>query len=142
VALLAGRKARRRRESVGADSFVFRLEAAADTAKAPSGANFFSCGESSGFGVVTDAKTPAAGTRACAPAGKHLKIGFGENPHDIGVFAPRTNNRAKSRAEKYFPREIRAAIAVRGRQKGGGAALTHKIKRSHCYFFSAVVIGW
>ena len=23
-----------------------------------------------------------------------------------------------------------------------GAALTHKIKRSHCYFFPAVVIGW
>jgi hypothetical protein len=35
-----------RRESVGTDSLVFRLEAAADTAKGPSGAKFFSGGES------------------------------------------------------------------------------------------------
>jgi hypothetical protein len=34
-------------------------------------------------------------------------------------------------------RESRAAFALRR----WGAGLTHKIKRSHCYFFPAVVIG-
>ena len=89
-----GGEARRRRESLGADSFVFRLETAVDTAKRPSAANFFSCGESGRFGAAAAMKTLAAGPRAGAAAGKHLKIGFGENPHDIGVFAPRANNRA------------------------------------------------
>jgi len=43
--------------------------------------------------------------------------------------------------EKFFVRAFRR----RSRRRCGwprGAAVTHNIKRSHCYFFPAVVIGW
>jgi hypothetical protein len=64
-----------------------------------------------------------------------------KNPQFIGISATRAKPIVNARArENLFDADFakyRQELARRCR----GAALTHKIKRSHCYFFPAVVIG-
>ena len=64
-----------------------------------------------------------------------------KNPRFIGISAMCEKQIASAGAiENLFDADFakyRRAFACRQR----GAALTHKIKRSHCYFFFAVVIG-
>jgi hypothetical protein len=64
-----------------------------------------------------------------------------KNPQFIGISATHEKLIANARANEnlfdaYFAK-YRRALA----RRQPGAALTHKIKRSHCYFFPAVVIG-
>jgi hypothetical protein len=64
-----------------------------------------------------------------------------ENPQFIGISALREKHIANARTtENLFDADFaKYRRAFVGRRRG--AALTHKIKRSHCYFFPAVVIG-
>ncbi|MGB6542560.1 MAG: hypothetical protein WBF03_17030, partial [Xanthobacteraceae bacterium] len=64
----AGGAARANRS--GTDSRVFRLVEAANAPKAPSGAKFFSRGESRHTGGVAGAKTRAGGVRRGRDRGK------------------------------------------------------------------------
>ena len=70
------------------------------------------------------------------------KMRCGRNPHFIGTSASCLNfSSAIVPAKNFFAAR---SADDRGARRGWrrGAALTHNIKRSHCYFFPAVVIGW
>jgi hypothetical protein len=49
---------------------------------------------------------------------------------------------AQSRAKSFLEPQRAAAVARLRASQRSRAAVTHKIKWSHCYFFPAVVIGW
>jgi hypothetical protein len=135
------RETRRRRESVGTDSRVLRLETPVGASLEASGANFFSLGESFDVGVNARAKTRARGA-ALARSRRNNAQRDVTKTRISSAFLHRVEFFAFDRAaEKLFGARFaghRFAFAPRRR----GAALTHKIKWSHCYFFPAVVIGW
>ncbi len=91
--------------------------------------------------AIVPAKTRTNGKR-CARAQR--------NPAKRDVAKTRVSSALLQRAkffvrnyfgEEFFVRAFRRR-SRRGRGRERGAALTHNIKRSHCYFFPAVVIGW
>jgi hypothetical protein len=64
-----------------------------------------------------------------------------KNPQFIGISATREKQIANARATENLFDACFAKYRQGFAPRRWGAALTHKIKRSHCYFFPAVVIG-
>jgi hypothetical protein len=105
-----------------------------------SAANFFWLGESGTITAIAAAKARgAASRRALAQHNNAQRHAAKTRISSALLHCAQIFSRAD--AEEKFSgaqfSENRAAFALRRR----GAALTHKIKRSHCYFFPAVVIG-
>jgi hypothetical protein len=105
-------------------------------------AKFFWRGESAALGGHRAGESARERRVPRALATKLRAMRCDENPRFIGTSATRANFHLCAHvAEKFRGTrfcENRAALAPRQRVAG----LTHKIKRSHCYFFPAVVIGW
>jgi hypothetical protein len=81
------RETRRRRESVGTDSRVLRLETPVGASLEASGANFFSLGESFDVGVNARAKTRARGAALAHSLTQQRTTRRDKNPHFIGISA-------------------------------------------------------
>jgi hypothetical protein len=103
--------------------------------------NFFSRREGGRVGASPDLKRTlqmASINRRCRA---DLEISKHKKPYFIGTFSLCGNlarNRASKKTFRLLPR-VAARFVCRAQQRD--AALTHKIKWSHCYFFFAVVIG-
>jgi hypothetical protein len=102
---------------------------------------FFSRCEGGRIDASPDLKT----TMQMAPMNRRcradLEISKHKKPYSIGTFSlygNLTRNRASKKSFRLLTR-VAARIVRRAQQRD--AALTHKIKWSHCYFFFAVVIG-
>ena len=135
-----GRERRRWRELVGSISRVLRRQRPADASTEASGAKFFWLGESGTITAVAATKVHAnAACRARSPTQRRATIVAKTRVSSALLQRAQILSRVCA-AEKFFAArfsENRTAPARRRR----GAALTHKIKWSHCYFFPAVVIG-
>jgi hypothetical protein len=138
----AGRLQRRRwRESVGP------IRAFCVPKRPPEGlfgrfaAKKFCLGESVTASAIATAKACRCEASCGAREREEQTAAHYKNPQFIGISALREKQIANAPAienlfDAVFAKYRRAFVR---RQRG--AALTHKIKRSHCYFFPAVVIG-
>jgi len=136
-----GRETRRQRESVGTDSRVLRLGTAVYTPVEGSGANFFSRGESFEGGVNVCAET-RTGRALRARWRRHIAQRDVTKTRVSSALLRRVEIFARGRAAEKFLGARFAGLRFAFAPQQRGAALTHKIKWSHCYFFPAVVIGW
>ena len=107
----------------------------------PFAAKKFCLGESVTASAFAAAKACACEASCSAREREEQTTTRDKNPQFIGISASHEKQIANARTtENLFDADFakyRRAFARRRR----GAALTHKIKRSHCYFFPAVVIG-
>ena len=101
----------------------------------------FCLGESVTSNALAAAKACRCRTACGARTREEQTTTRDKNPQFIGISASHEKQIASARTtENLFDADFakyRRTFARRRR----GAALTHKIKRSHCYFFPAVVIG-
>ena len=132
---------RRRSESVGPICAFCVPKRPPERRFGPFAAKNFWLGESVTASVLAAAKACACEASCSAPDREEQTTTRYKNPQFIGISAMREKQIASAGAiENLFVADFakyRRAFAWRQR----GAALTHKIKRSHCYFFPAVVIG-
>ncbi len=139
VVVLAWR-ASRRRESVPPDSRVLCPKAAVNEPAQASAAKLFSCGETGTAGAVTRAKTSTADARCVCARQKFAPRDAVKSRISSALLLCRDFLARVRVAAKNSRRAFYRARAARARASAG-AALTHKIKQSHCYFSPAVVIG-
>jgi hypothetical protein len=135
-----GSRVRHESESLAADSCDLGPRRPPGAPFSRFAAKIFCLGES-----VPAPALPTAKAHRCEPGRntrehEHKTIARKENPQFIGISAACAKLTANARATKNLLEadftECRPALMRQRR----GAALTHKIKWSHCYFFPAVVI--
>ena len=136
-----GRETRRRCESVGTDSRVLRLETPVRAVVERSGANFFSRGESFDAGVYARTKTRVPSASRARTRRNNVRRDVTKT-HISSALLQRVEIFAHDCAAEIFFHARFAGRRFAFAPQQRGAALTHKIKWSHCYFFPAVVIGW
>jgi len=129
-----------RRESVPPDSCVWRSEKPVCGSAQAFGAKFFSAGELRAAGIAVRTKVRPANARGVRVREKVIPRDAAKTRYPWAFPRSRDFSRAFARMQRIFSAQFyRAHLqASRGAR---GAALTHKIKQSHCYFFPAVVIG-
>jgi len=136
----SGRGTHRRRESVRSDSGVLRLAEVVEAPAERSGAKLFLRDESAGGGGVTPVKSRANGAERARLRDNSALREVVESRIPSALLRDREFFMRADAAAEFFCRVIYCG-ARRDRRRERGAALTHKIKQSHCYFFPAVVIG-
>jgi hypothetical protein len=130
-----------RRESVATDSRVLCLSKAVNVLARPSGGKIFRGGECAAGAAIAPAQTRANDARRVR-ARRNSANRFGRETPNSPALLAHANFFVRVCADK---RIVRRALHRRPRcgwRRASGAAVTHKIKRTHCYFFPAVVIGW
>jgi hypothetical protein len=101
----------------------------------------FCLGESVTASALAAAKACAREASCSAREREKQTTTRDKNPQFIGISASHEKQIANARAtENLFDADFAKYRRMFARRRRG-AALTHKIKRSHCYFFPAVVIG-
>jgi hypothetical protein len=121
------------------DSRVLRPKQPKNGRAQASGAKLFWVGEFAAAGAVACAQKRTCAAQAPRNRNIIARADIAKSRissaflHDADFFA-------RARTVAQICRRAFYGRALRARRRARGAALTHKIKQSHCYFFSAVVI--
>jgi hypothetical protein len=107
----------------------------------PSCAKFFSRGESGGAAITERANTREKPSGARNPDAAVRQQTWQKSAFHRYFRIMSKLVRLLTSAQNIFAWNFAGDHAASVSQQRA-AALTHKIKRSHCYFFSTVVIGW
>jgi hypothetical protein len=102
---------------------------------------FFSRCEGGRVGASPDLKRTSQMAPMNCRCRADLEISKHKKPYSIGTFSLCGNLARNLASKKSFRLLPRVAARFVRRAQRRDAALTHKIKWSHCYFFFAVVIG-